>query len=120
MAMASLASSSAGKSSPRSGGIGWFGKRSSSNRMLRIAWRCGELFPSICSDAYLSRSGIQRGWATVIWRGRHVVEPTELTSEEESAFFAEVLRVLQAMQAHYEPLTTNLQRPAKMRGPLRG
>jgi len=67
------------------------------------------IFAGRCSDAYLSRAGIQRGWATVIWRGRHVVEPTELTSEEASAFFAEVLRVLQAMQAHYEPLTTNLQ-----------
>lgn len=67
------------------------------------------VFAGRCTDAYLSRAGVQRGWATVIWRGRHVVEPTELTSEEASAFFDEVLQVMRAMQAYYKPLKTNLQ-----------
>lgn len=67
------------------------------------------IFAGHCSDAYLSRAGVQRGWATVIWRGRHVVEPTELASDEAAAFFAEVLQVLRAMQIHYAPLKTNLQ-----------
>jgi hypothetical protein len=33
-------------------------------------------------DAMLQRSAIQRGYTVVIWRGRHVVEPTELSDEE--------------------------------------
>src|SRR4249919_2050772 len=33
-------------------------------------------------DADLRRSDIQRGLTVAIWRGRHVVEPTELTEEE--------------------------------------
>ena len=67
------------------------------------------IFAGLCSDAYLARVGVQRGWATVIWRGRHVVEPTELTHEEAPAFFGEVLQVMRAMKAHYKPLKTNLQ-----------
>ena len=30
------------------------------------------------SDAYLQKGGVQRGYSIVIWRGRHVAEPTEL------------------------------------------
>jgi hypothetical protein len=33
-------------------------------------------------DAYLVRSDIQRGMTIVVWRGRHVAEPTELTEAE--------------------------------------
>lgn len=29
------------------------------------------------SDAYLQRADMQRGYTLVIWRGRHVAEPTE-------------------------------------------
>jgi len=34
------------------------------------------------SDAYLQKAGVQRGYSIVIWRGRHVAEPTELDHEE--------------------------------------
>ena len=30
------------------------------------------------SDAYLQRADMQRGYTVVIWRGRHVAEPTSL------------------------------------------
>src|SRR6266536_3411683 len=36
------------------------------------------------SDAYLQRANVQRGYTLVIWRGSHVVEPTELEDEEAS------------------------------------
>lgn len=51
------------------------------------------------SDGYLHLRGVQRGYAAVIWRGRHVVEPT--------AFWFDVLRVGRAMQAVYRPLKMN-------------
>ena len=34
------------------------------------------------TDAVLQRANVQRGYTLVIWRGRHVTEPTELTDEE--------------------------------------
>jgi diadenosine tetraphosphate (Ap4A) HIT family hydrolase len=59
------------------------------------------------SDAYLQKAGIQRGYTIVIWRGRHVAEPTELSSEEASAYWLEVLRVGAALEAHLEPVKMN-------------
>jgi hypothetical protein len=34
------------------------------------------------SDAYLQRVSWQLGYTTVVWRGRHVPEPTELDAQE--------------------------------------
>jgi diadenosine tetraphosphate (Ap4A) HIT family hydrolase len=59
------------------------------------------------SDAYLQRAGIQRGYTVVIWRGRHVAEPTELSDEEAARYWLEVLRVARALEAHLEPVKTN-------------
>jgi diadenosine tetraphosphate (Ap4A) HIT family hydrolase len=67
---------------------------------LRIA--AGEV-----SDAYLQRVGIQRGYTVVIWRGRHVAEPTELTEEEAAAFCRELLAVGRALERHLEPIKLN-------------
>jgi hypothetical protein len=33
-------------------------------------------------DAYLQRADMQRGYTIVIWRGRHIVEPTDLEPHE--------------------------------------
>jgi diadenosine tetraphosphate (Ap4A) HIT family hydrolase len=38
------------------------------------------------SDAYLRHTNIQRGLTVVVWRGRHVAEPTELSEEEASRY----------------------------------
>jgi diadenosine tetraphosphate (Ap4A) HIT family hydrolase len=37
------------------------------------------------TDAYLQRADVQRGYTLVIWRGRHVNEPTELTRMRQQA-----------------------------------
>lgn len=66
-------------------------------------------FSSTWSDAYLHLHGVQRGYAALIWRGRHVVEPTELTHEEAVAFWLDVLQVSRAMQHVYRPLKMNYQ-----------
>jgi diadenosine tetraphosphate (Ap4A) HIT family hydrolase len=59
------------------------------------------------SDAYLQRAAIQRGYTVVVWRGRHVAEPTELTAEEATAYWLEVLRVGRALETHLEPVKMN-------------
>jgi diadenosine tetraphosphate (Ap4A) HIT family hydrolase len=70
------------------------------------------------SDAYLQRADVQRGYTLVIWRGRHVNEPTELTEAEASGYWAEVLAVARALIAVYQPLKMNYEtlhdRPASL------
>ena len=64
-------------------------------------------FAGEVSDAYLVRADIQRGLSVVVWRGRHVVEPTELADEEAAAYGREVLRVSRALLAVLEPVKLN-------------
>lgn len=59
------------------------------------------------ADAYLRRSGIQRGLSIVVWRGRHVVEPTELTDEEAQAYWRELLTVGRALEEVLHPVKVN-------------
>jgi diadenosine tetraphosphate (Ap4A) HIT family hydrolase len=61
------------------------------------------------SDAYLQRASAQRGYTIVMWRGRHVVEPTELASAEATAYWLEVLHVAEALQRHYRPVKMNYE-----------
>jgi diadenosine tetraphosphate (Ap4A) HIT family hydrolase len=58
-------------------------------------------------DAYLQREDIQRGYSVVVWRGRHVAEPTELTAEEATAYWLEMLRVGDAIENVLEPVKLN-------------
>ncbi len=62
-----------------------------------------------CSDAYLQRADIQRGSTVVIWRGRHVTEPTELTEREAAGYWAEVHAVARALIGTYQPLKINYE-----------
>ena len=57
------------------------------------------IFTGRTADAYLTRASIQRGYAVVIWRGRHVAEPTELAAEEAAAYWVEVLEVARLSSA---------------------
>ena len=66
-------------------------------------------FSSSWSDAYLHLRGVQRGYAAVIWRGRHVVEPTALTQKEAMAFWFDLLQVGRAMEIVYRPVKMNYQ-----------
>jgi diadenosine tetraphosphate (Ap4A) HIT family hydrolase len=59
------------------------------------------------ADAYLQRASIQRGYVVVIWRGRHVVEPTELSDDEGTSFWRDVLTTGRAVQALHKPLKMN-------------
>lgn len=59
------------------------------------------------ADAYLRRRPIQRGLSVVIWRGRHVVEPTALGDAEAAAFLREVRVVGRAIVAAFNPIKLN-------------
>jgi diadenosine tetraphosphate (Ap4A) HIT family hydrolase len=61
------------------------------------------------SDAYLQRASWQRGYTVVVWRGRHVAEPTELDGQEAAGWWREVLRVGSALERHYRPVKLNYQ-----------
>jgi diadenosine tetraphosphate (Ap4A) HIT family hydrolase len=67
-----------------------------------IRFFAGEL-----ADAYLSRGGVQRGLSHVYFRGRHVVEPTELSADEAARFFAELLQVGRAIERVFDPVKMN-------------
>ena len=58
-------------------------------------------------DAYLVRADIQRGLSIVVWRGRHVAEPTELSDGEAGAYGREVLLVGRALEAVLLPVKLN-------------
>ena len=59
------------------------------------------------SDAYLQCADIQRGYTIVIWRGRHVAEPTELSADEASQYWHEVLEVGRRLEQRLEPVKLN-------------
>jgi diadenosine tetraphosphate (Ap4A) HIT family hydrolase len=65
------------------------------------------IFAGEVSDAYLQRREIQRGYTIVVWRGRHVAEPTELSRDEAAAYWAEVLRVARAIEECMQPVKMN-------------
>ena len=51
------------------------------------------VFQGKYSDAHLQRADVgQKGYTIVIWRGRHVAEPTELSADEASSYFVEYSR----------------------------
>jgi diadenosine tetraphosphate (Ap4A) HIT family hydrolase len=64
-------------------------------------------FAGEVADRYLVRADIQRGLSVVVWRGRHVAEPTELSDAEAGAYGREVLQVGRAIEAAFQPVKLN-------------
>jgi len=46
------------------------------------------IFEGRWTDAYLGRFPVRTGYVYVIWKGRHVSEPTELSDKESAGFWA--------------------------------
>jgi diadenosine tetraphosphate (Ap4A) HIT family hydrolase len=67
------------------------------------------VFAGTLSDAYLRRFASPRGYVIVVWRGRHVSEPTELTPDEAAGYWLEVLRVARGVEQLFRPAKLNLQ-----------
>ena len=64
-------------------------------------------FAGEVSDAYLQKRNIQRGYSVVIWRGRHVAEPTELSEEEAAQYWREVLEAGRRIEQRLQPVKLN-------------
>ena len=64
-------------------------------------------FAGEVADAYLQRARIQRGYTVVVWRGRHVAEPTELAPEEAAQYWLEVLEAGRRLELHLQPVKLN-------------
>lgn len=58
-------------------------------------------------DADLRRSDIQRGLTVAIWRGHHVVEPTELAEEETTNYGANLRLIAAAIEEVMRPVKMN-------------
>ena len=67
------------------------------------------IYSTAHTDAYLQRHGAVRGYAVVIWRGRHVAEPMELSDVEAVGYWRDLLRVAGAIEHHYQPMKVNLE-----------
>jgi diadenosine tetraphosphate (Ap4A) HIT family hydrolase len=64
-------------------------------------------FAGEVSDAYLQKQNIQRGYSVVIWRGRHVAEPTELSEDEAAQYWREVLAAGRRIEQRLQPVKLN-------------
>jgi diadenosine tetraphosphate (Ap4A) HIT family hydrolase len=66
-------------------------------------------FTGEVADGYLQRAGPLPGYSVVVWRGRHVAEPSEMAPEEAMAFWGEVLQAARAIRRVFEPCQLNYQ-----------
>lgn len=64
-------------------------------------------FAGEVADAYLQKANIQRGYSVVIWRGRHVAEPTELSAEEAAQYWRELLDAGRRIEQALQPVKLN-------------
>jgi diadenosine tetraphosphate (Ap4A) HIT family hydrolase len=60
-------------------------------------------FEGTVSDAFLQRSAPARGYAIVVWRGRHVPDVSEMHAEEAADYWQEVLEVARALDTIFVP-----------------
>ncbi len=61
------------------------------------------------ADGYLQKSGPTAGYSVVVFRGRHVGAPHEMTAAEHAAFWSEVGVVARAIERVYRPVHVNFQ-----------
>ena len=61
------------------------------------------------ADAYLQRSTPVPGHSTVVFRGRHVADPIDLTPDETVAFWSDVRIAARAIQTVFAPCHLNYQ-----------
>ncbi len=65
------------------------------------------VFAGRWGDGYLGRHPVRPGYAFVIWNGRHVAEPSELSADEAAGFWGDVARVAEAVEDRYRPAKMN-------------
>jgi diadenosine tetraphosphate (Ap4A) HIT family hydrolase len=65
------------------------------------------IFEGRWADGYIGRHPVRPGYSYVIWKGRHVAEPTELSDDEAAGFWSDVARVAAAVDREYQPAKMN-------------
>jgi diadenosine tetraphosphate (Ap4A) HIT family hydrolase len=65
------------------------------------------IFAGTWSDAYLERHAVAPGYTLVFFRGRHVADPIQLTTDEAAGYALEVRRVALAVQRAFAPIKLN-------------
>ena len=65
------------------------------------------VFEGWWAEANLSRRPMRPGYNVVVWKGRHVAEPWELSDEEAAGFWSEVALVARAVEDEYQPVKMN-------------
>jgi diadenosine tetraphosphate (Ap4A) HIT family hydrolase len=65
------------------------------------------VFEGRWADGYLGRFPVRPGYAYVVWKGRHVTEPSELRADEAAGFWTEVAHVAAAVEECYRPAKMN-------------
>ena len=60
-------------------------------------------------DAWLPRSGSVPGYTVAVWDGRHVSEPTQLSTEEAVGYWQETIRIGRAVEQTFEHAKMNYQ-----------
>jgi diadenosine tetraphosphate (Ap4A) HIT family hydrolase len=59
------------------------------------------------TDTYFARRSFVRGYAIVVWRGRHISEPIDLSPVESDLYHREVLTVARAIRDCFRPSRLN-------------
>ena len=62
------------------------------------------IFEGRWADDYIGRHPVRPGYSYVIWKGRHVAEPTELSANEAAGFWSDVAG---AVDEEYRPAKMN-------------
>ena len=65
------------------------------------------VFEGRWAEANLSRRPMRPGYTVVVWKGRHVAEPWELSVQEAAGFWFEVALVALAIEEEYQPMKMN-------------
>lgn len=60
-------------------------------------------------DAYIGRRAVQRGYVAAIWRGSHVIDLRDLTSEQRAGYWDEVASVAEAVATHFNARKVNYE-----------
>jgi diadenosine tetraphosphate (Ap4A) HIT family hydrolase len=59
------------------------------------------------SDGVLGRRPVRPGYSYVIWKGRHITGPHELSPGEAAGFWSEVTQVARAVESRFQPTKMN-------------
>ncbi|MCW2490984.1 MAG: hypothetical protein QOH56_664 [Pseudonocardiales bacterium] len=59
------------------------------------------------TDGYLRNRGPLPGYSMVVWRGRHVADPAEMSDDEARNYFSEVVEVGRLLNAVFQPAQLN-------------